>query len=179
MLLVDSQMTTSVHGGLGGGGDIKIGTSTGPLQFIVLNNGGIHADAFGGPGGNIDIFANVLLSSTPIDTTITASSQLSRPGTINISAVITNLSGVLAELPADTLKAAELIRASCTARLAEGKASSLVLAGREGVPLEPIGLLPSTLGEFRAVASGLGLAPYLSAELPALRLSYLDSKCAR
>jgi filamentous hemagglutinin family protein len=176
MLLVDSQLTTSVHGGLGGGGNVKIGTNGSPLQFIVLNNGGIHADAFGGPGGNIDIFADVLLSSTPIEGTITASSQLSRPGTINITAVITNLSGVLAELPAETLKASELIRASCAARLAEGKASSLVLAGREGVPLEPIGLLPSTLGEFRPAASGM--VPSLS-DPPALRLSYLDSKCAR
>src|SRR5262249_14596003 len=73
MLLVDSQMTTSVNSGLGGGGDIKIGTSGSPLQFIVLDKGGIHADAFGGPRGNIDIFPDVLLSSTPIEGTITAS----------------------------------------------------------------------------------------------------------
>jgi hypothetical protein len=45
------------------------------------------------------------------------------------------------------LAAATLLRASCAARLAQGKTSSLVVAGREGVPPEPEGLLWSPLAE--------------------------------
>ena len=45
----------------------------------------------------------------------------------------------------DAESAATLLRASCATRLAEGKASSLVVAGREGVPPEPDGLLSSPL----------------------------------
>ena len=47
----------------------------------------------------------------------------------------------------DTLPlAASLLRAACAARLSEGKASSLVVASREGVPPEPGGMLASPLG---------------------------------
>jgi filamentous hemagglutinin family protein len=177
MLLVDSQIITSVRSGVGGGGNISVGTGGHPVQFLVLNDGGIHADAFGGPGGNISIFATALFSSTPIETAITASSALSSPGIISINAVITDVSGSLAELPSGMLEAAALLRASCTARLAAGKASSFVIAGREGIPSEPGGLLPSALAPLRLTGSAPGAARFLSAELPALRLSYLDPKC--
>jgi filamentous hemagglutinin family protein len=177
LLLVDSQITTSVQSGVGGGGNINVGTVGHPVQFVVLNNGGIHADAFGGPGGNISIFATALFSSTPIETTITASSALSQPGTISINAVLTDVSGSLADLPSGMLEAAALLRASCSARLASGKVSSFVIAGREGIPPEPGGLLPSALGSPGLGGTVTGAARFLSTELPALRLSYLDPKC--
>lgn len=177
LLLVDSQIVTSVRSGVGGGGNINIGAGGHPVQFIVLNNGGIHADAFGGPGGNINIFASALFSATPIETAITASSALSQPGTVSINAVITDVSGSLAELPSAMLEAAALLRASCAARLAAGKASSLVVAGREGIPAEPGGPLPSALATARPAGTATGAPRFLSADLPALRLSYLDPKC--
>jgi filamentous hemagglutinin family protein len=178
--LIDSQITTSVRSGVGGGGNITLGASGHPLQFLVLDHGGIHADAFGGPGGNINIFANVLLSSTPIETAITASSRLSAPGTVNISAVVTDISQSVPTLSTEVLAAAVLLRASCAARMAEGKTSSLVVAGREGVPLEPGGLVPSMLMEppSAGVAAG-SAAPFLASEWPGLRLSYLDAACGR
>ncbi|HKZ03965.1 MAG TPA: filamentous hemagglutinin N-terminal domain-containing protein [Methylomirabilota bacterium] len=177
--MIDSQITTSVGQGLGSGGNITLGTSGHPIQFIVLDNSGIHANAFEGPGGNINIFASVMLSSTPIQTAVTASSALSTPGVINIVAVATDVSGSIPELSADTHEAAALLRASCAARLADGKTSSLVVAGREGVPLEPGGLLPSVLTEPRHVALAGEAASFLAGEWPRIRLSYLDAACGR
>ena len=179
LFVSDSQITTSVRNGVGGGGNITLGTVEHPIEFVVLANGGIHADAFGGPGGNINIFANVLLSSTPILTAITASSTLSTSGTISINAVATDVTSSLPELRTDTREAAALLRASCAARLAEGKTSSLVVAGREGVPLEPGGLMPSALMEPRRVAELGSVVSFLTSEWPGLRLAYLDAACGR
>jgi filamentous hemagglutinin family protein len=152
--MINSQITTSVNGGLGGGGNITIGAeldpsgtvfNINPFDFIVLNNSGIHANAFGGPGGNINIFTDILLSSVPLATAITASSALNTPGTIDIQATVTEFSSDISQLPDVPLQATELLRATCAARVAGGRSSSLVLAGRGGLPLEPGGLLPSPL----------------------------------
>jgi len=48
-------------------------------------------------------------------------------------------------LPAEIVQAAALLQARCAARLAGGTSSSFVVAGRDGLPLEPGGLLPSPL----------------------------------
>ena len=76
---------------------------------------------------------------------VDASSALSTPGTVNIEATFTNVTGTFAQLPATPLQATELLRASCAARFAGGKASSLVVGGRDGLPLQPGDLLPSPL----------------------------------
>ena len=125
----NSQITTSVESGVGGGGNITIGTEVHPFDFILLKDSQIRADAFGGPGGNINIIADVYLTSGSL---VTASSQLSTPGTIAIEATFTDVSGTVTQLPESPLKATELLRASCAARFAGGKASSLVLSGRDG-----------------------------------------------
>jgi large exoprotein involved in heme utilization and adhesion len=140
--LFDSQITTSVQSGVGQGGNITLGSDLHALDFLIMSGGQIRADAFGGPGGNIRVFADTFLSSGSI---ISASSALSAPGTIAIQAQFTDLNSALVQLPADVLQATILLRASCAARLAEGKTSSLVVAGREGVPPEPDGLLASPL----------------------------------
>ena len=135
--LIKSQITTSVGSGQGKGGNITIDP-----RFVVLDNSQIRADAFGGPGGNVKIVADVYLTT---DSVVSASSTLGVPGTINVQASTTNVSATLARLPEAVAQAATLLRASCAARVAAGKASSLVVAGREGVPLEPGGYLPSPL----------------------------------
>lgn len=140
--LTDSRIATSVQGGVGRGGDITMGSTSHPVEFILLNNSPVRADAFGGPGGNISIAASVFLAG---ESPVTASSALSVSGTIDIQADVTDVSGSLAQLPEAILQAAALLRASCAARLAGGKTSTLVVAGREGLPLEPGGLLPSPL----------------------------------
>jgi filamentous hemagglutinin family protein len=175
--LIDSQITTSVRSGVGGGGNITIGSTDHPLDFVVFNNSQIRADAFGGPGGNIDIFANVYLTS---DSVVSASSTLGVPGTIEIQATVTDVSGSVTRLPEAVLQAATLLRASCAARLAEGKASSLVQAGRDGLPLEPSGLLPSPL-----LSAGPAGAPASRSEehwwemVPRSAWSVLDPQCSR
>jgi hypothetical protein len=98
---------------------------------------------------------------------------------VTINAVVTDVSASLAQLSTEVLEAAALLRASCAARLAEGKASSLVVAGREGVPLEPGGLLPSVLMERRPAGAAGSAAPFLASEWPGLRVSYLDAACGR
>jgi hypothetical protein len=177
--LQDSQITTSVQSGIGQGGNITVGTPGNPTEFLVLTEGGIHANAFGGPGGNINLFADVFLSSTPVETAVTASSALSTPGTVGIQAQVTDVSGALAQLPEGVLQAATLLRASCAARLARGNASTLVLAGREGVPPEPDGLLWSPLGDGPVHRSVSWNGDRVHDALPAFPRVTLTSKCER
>lgn len=142
LILFDSQIITSVQSGVGQGGNITLGSALHPLSFLIMSDSQIRADAFGGPGGNIQIFADTFLSSGAV---LSASSALSAPGTIDVQTQFTDLSSALVQLPVNVLEATALLRASCATRLAEGKASSLVVAGREGVPPEPDGLLSSPL----------------------------------
>jgi filamentous hemagglutinin family protein len=144
--LTNSQITTSVESGVGSGGNITIDP-----QAMILNNSRILANAFGGPGGNINITADVFLvnsgGTTPTSLVgiVDASSALSTPGTINIEATFTNVTSEVVQLPETPLQATELLRAACAARFVGGKASSLVLAGRDGVPPQPGDLSPSPL----------------------------------
>lgn len=135
--LVNSEITATVKGGEGKGGNIVIDP-----EFVVLDHSQIRADAFGGPGGKVQIVADVYLTT---DSLVSASSALGVPGTVNLEASITDVSGTVADLPEALLQASTLLRASCAARLGEGKASSLVLGGRDGVPLEPGGMLAGFL----------------------------------
>jgi large exoprotein involved in heme utilization and adhesion len=144
--LTNSQVTTSVESGVGTGGNITIDP-----QALILNNSNILANAFGGPGGNINIIADVFLVNsngqfpTSLAGIVDASSALSTPGTVNIEATFTNVEGTVTLLPETPLKATELLRAACAARFAGGKTSSLVVGGRDGLPLQPGDLLPSPL----------------------------------
>jgi large exoprotein involved in heme utilization and adhesion len=137
--LRNSEITTSVRSGTGAGGTIAIGLQQHPLSFVVLDHSAVLAKAFAGGGGKIGIIADVFLASA---SNVDVSSVQSTAGTIDIQARITDVSGSLAQLPDDTLQAASLLRASCAAR---SKASSFVVARREGVPPEPGGLLSSPL----------------------------------
>jgi filamentous hemagglutinin family protein len=174
--LTDSQITTSVGMGEGRGGNINIDP-----QALILNNSQILAEAFGGPGGNINITADffVVNSGGRFPTSLTgivdASSALSTPGTVNIEATFTNVVGSFFQLPSTPLEATELLRASCAARFSGGKTSSLVLAGRDGLPLQPGGLLPSPLymaSDADAPSTGDRLT---GQDLP-LRFSLIESK---
>jgi hypothetical protein len=90
----------------------------------------------------VTIVADVFLSSGSV---LSASSALGVPGTVDVQASTSDLSTALARLPEAAVPAAELLRASCGARLPGGRTSSLVVAGRAGVPLEPGAFLPSPL----------------------------------
>src|SRR5262249_17784302 len=62
LYLLNSQITTSVQSGVGTGGNITLGSGGHPIGFIILNGSQVRADAFGGPGGNIGVFADTFLS---------------------------------------------------------------------------------------------------------------------
>jgi hypothetical protein len=64
---------------------------------------------------------------------------------VDIRAPVTSGSGALAPLPLVFVNVAALLPARCAAYLSGGKASSLVVGGREGLPLDPSGVLPSPL----------------------------------
>jgi filamentous hemagglutinin family protein len=177
--LTDSQITTSVESGVGTGGNITVNS-----DLVVLDDSQILANAFGGPGGNINITADVFLvnsggtSPTSLAGIVDASSALSTPGTIDIQATFTDVTGEVAQLPETPLRATELLRAACAARFAGGTTSSLVLGGRDGVPLQPGGLMPSPLylaNEADAPAAGTKIS---GQDLP-WRFSLLGSRDPR
>ncbi|MBI3988962.1 MAG: filamentous hemagglutinin N-terminal domain-containing protein [candidate division NC10 bacterium] len=146
--LVDSQLTATVRSGEGQGGNITIDPT-----FVILEHSAIRADAFGGPGGNIRIVADVFLASP--DSEVSASSTLGIQGTVEIQAPMTNLSGTLAPLPQVFVSAGALLQEPCAVRLRGGQTSSLVFRGREGLPLEPGGVLPSPLEGVGTVSRSL------------------------
>jgi hypothetical protein len=143
--LVNSEMTARVKSGTGSGGNITIDP-----QFVIVDHSRIIADAFGGNGGNITMSAGVFLASP--DSIMDASSALGISGTVSIQSPVTNLSGTLAPLPQGFLQAAALLQAHCAARMA-GKFSSFIIAGRDAIPPEPGGFLPS-LGDTMATTRG-------------------------
>jgi filamentous hemagglutinin family protein len=177
--LTNSQVTTSVESGFGGGGNITIDP-----RALILTNSKVLANAFGGPGGNINIIADVFLVNsggqfpTSLTGIVDASSALSTPGTVNIEATFTNVVGNFTQLPSTPLQATELLRAACAARFSGGKASSLVVGGRDGLPLQPGDLLPSPLylaSDAQTPSNGTTISGYDQF----LHLSLLEPKDSR
>jgi hypothetical protein len=130
--LIDSQLTATSRGGQGKEGNIMLSS---PL--VVLDRSQIRTQAFGGPGGNIRIGAEVFLASP--ESVVSASS------TLELIVAVTTLSGTVAPLPQAFVNIAELLPVRCAARFSGGQASSLVVSGRDGLPLDPSGVLPSPL----------------------------------
>jgi large exoprotein involved in heme utilization and adhesion len=106
----------------------------------VLSDSRIIANAYGGNGGNIRIVADHFLAS--LDSVVQASSQLGIDGTVVIDSPDTDLSGTVTVLSANYLEDQALVQDFCAARAA-GQASTFVVGGRGGLPLEPGDWLPS------------------------------------
>ena len=136
--LINSQLNTSVQGGPNtSGGNITLDPAV-----VTLQNSQVRADAVQGNGGNINIIAGTFL----IDPTsvVSASSQFGLSGSVNIQSPLSNLSGTLATLPQQPLQGQNLMRQRCAAQI-NGQLSSLVIAGRDALPVEPGGWLMSPL----------------------------------
>lgn len=134
MIYLDqSEITTSVESGVGGGGNIDIDP-----EFVILKQSNILANAYGGPGGNINIVAGNFIA-TP-DSTVDASSALGIDGTVNIRAPDETVSEDLAVLPDNYLDVTSLMSDRCGTTAG---ASSLVDAGPGGRTVDPDGYLPS------------------------------------
>lgn len=129
--LLNSQITAeSVQGN---GGNITIDP-----QFVILNHSLLVASAIEGNGGNVTIVADHYLNS---ESTIDVSSEFGLVGTVAIIAPNLDLSGQVEVLPADLLDAEALLQPHCGMRL-PGGASSFLVRGRGGRPIEPAMLLP-------------------------------------
>lgn len=173
--LTDSRITTSVLGGSGNSGNITIDP-----QFVILQNSQIIANCISGICGDIRIVAGLFLADST--STVSASSTFGVSGTVNIQATVSNLSESVAPLSGEFARASDLLPARCAARFNQ---SSLVLAGRDGLPLEPGGLLPSPLFVESPSSARLARAlniPDLRAEGTrgglSLALMPLDTACA-
>jgi filamentous hemagglutinin family protein len=136
--LVNSQISSSVQGGPGtAGGNITIDPN-----LVILQNSQILAQAIQGNGGNITIFTPLFLADS--SSLVSASSQFGLNGTVTIQSPTSNLSGSLGTLPSNPSQAQILLTQRCAA-LANGQASSFVVAGRDQLPADPGGWLSSPL----------------------------------
>ncbi len=137
--LVDSEITATV----GGGPETVGGNITIDPEYFVLNGSDIIANAFEGQGGNIRISAGTFLADP--HSVVSASSALGIDGTVDIRSPIINISGFIGPLPKDFSGAAKLLREPCAARIRGEEYGSFVISGRDGLPVEPHGLLPSPI----------------------------------
>jgi large exoprotein involved in heme utilization and adhesion len=135
--LTNSMISASVLDGNGGGGSVNIDP-----QFVILQNSQILANSVFGPGGNINITTNLLLPDPT--SVISASSQFGQQGTVTIQSPASPASGKIVPLGQKPLIAMSLLSQRCAA-LAGGTASSFTIAGRDSLPAEPGGWLPSPL----------------------------------
>ena len=88
-----SQITTSVYGGIGNGGNIRLENPT----FVVIDKGKIIAQADEGHGGNIRIVAEQFIASP--DSLVNASSRLGLDGHVDIHSPAVDLDAMLVVLP--------------------------------------------------------------------------------
>jgi large exoprotein involved in heme utilization and adhesion len=139
----NSQISTSVAGGRGDGGNITIDPN-----FVVLDEASaITARAREGAGGNIRIriTGDGAFFQSP-DSIVSASSDFGLDGTVAIDAPDTDVSRSLSNLPVAFFDPSVLLADRCAARIA-GRESNFVATGRGGVPPSPAGLLGASYFE--------------------------------
>lgn len=142
IVLQNSLISASVQGGSGSGGNISIDPTV-----VVLQNSQILAQAVLGNGGNITITTPLFFADQT--SIVDASSQFGVNGTVTIQSPTSNLAGTVASLPSSMRQAQSLQTGRCAA-LANSQSSSFVVAGRETVPAEPGGWLPSPFASLNA-----------------------------
>ncbi len=135
--LWNSEISASVGGGedtVGGNIDID-------PKYVVLSNSRLIANAFEGAGGNIHIVADYLVLDP--NSSISASSEYGIDGNVDIQALTQPDSEGIDPLSKEFQSAVTLLREPCIARMSAGQKGSLIVNEREGLPIEPGGLLPS------------------------------------
>jgi large exoprotein involved in heme utilization and adhesion len=135
LYLVSSEISTSVKGETGNGGNIAIDP-----QLVILNHSRIIAQAIQGHGGNITITADQFIPSS--DSIVSASSEVGISGTVVINGPRVDVNGALVVLSTQLRGRTEVLREACAAR-ADRPISSLVEAGRGGLPQDPEATLPA------------------------------------
>jgi large exoprotein involved in heme utilization and adhesion len=94
LYLVSSEITTSVKGETGNGGNIAIDP-----QLMILDHSSIIAQAIEGHGGNITITAGLFIPSS--DSVVSATSQLGISGTVEINGPRVDVNGALVVLSSE------------------------------------------------------------------------------
>ncbi len=146
-----SEITTRVETGSRSGGNIALGT-----RVLALENAQIDADADEGPGGNVDIDAQLLVRAGSVPGTpgmvssITATSNVGIDGVVEISTPEADLIGGLAPLAEEGLVADPLRASPCDVTDSRSRRSHLIIADPDGLPPGPTGWLPSWAGKYQA-----------------------------
>lgn len=137
LYLISSQISTSVKGETGNGGNITIDP-----RLAILNHSSIIAQAIGGHGGNIAITADQFIPST--DSIISATPELGISANVVINGPRVDVNGPLVVLSSELRGWAEVLCEACAARGGR-PISSLVEAGRGGLPQDPEATLPASI----------------------------------
>lgn len=146
--LRQSRIATAVSKDKGNGGNIFVDP-----QFVVLDASRVVATAWAGHGGNIRIEAQNFVASP--DSVVDASSQKGVSGTVQITTPNSDVGSGLAAVPTGFFDAASLLRSTCAAR-AQAAGSSLVVAGRGGLPESPEDFLLARSGTAPPLLAGQG-----------------------
>lgn len=128
------QITTSVAGGAGNGGNI-----TATAKTVVLNHATVSANAWGGRGGNITVTADTVLGSP--DTRVEASSRLGVSGVVVVQGAAGTAGLSVVPLETNYVDAAGLLRSTCATRAGDSRSSTFTGSGRGGLPPSPDGPL--------------------------------------
>jgi len=141
LYLQDGVITTSVHGGLGDGGNISLEN----VQLTVLNQAEIKAQANAGNGGNIRIAAQHFIKS--YESLISASSRLGIDGQVDINSLHENVTEGMLTLASEMVDASRMMEKSCEARSAQAyqNRSHFIVNPIAGNPASPYDLQPSRL----------------------------------
>jgi len=111
LFLSNSEISTSVKGGSGKGGDIDISQP----QLVSLNKSKIIANAYKGSGGNIVIDSDQFIQSA--DSIVIASSRLGVNGNIDIKSPVINITGDLNAIVENNMDVEQWVKTPCEARL--------------------------------------------------------------
>lgn len=133
-ILDGTQVTATVAGGTGNGGNVTIHAKT----LVGLGNSDITARADQGFGGNIAIEAEAVLLSK--DSDLNASSNvIGQEGVVEVNAPRVDVSNNLAVLPESLLDIEAFMPKRCAVR--EDELSTFVVKGRDGIPPRPESLI--------------------------------------
>jgi large exoprotein involved in heme utilization and adhesion len=138
--LISTESGTSRAGGGGKGGDLRIDSKL--IVAVPSENSDIVANAFDGPGGNINITTEGIFGIefrdrlTPLSD-ITASSEFGVKGTVQITTLNVDPGRGLTQLPSELVDAEELIDRRCDPNGGTVQRSSFTVTGRGGLPPNP------------------------------------------
>ncbi len=144
--LANGEISTSVRGGHGSGGNITIDP-----KIVVLQNSQILAQAVRGKGGDITITTQLFMPDSV--SRIDASTPFGLNGAVRIQAPYAPAGGKIQPLGNRPLQATSLLHQRCAA-VVDGQFSSFTVAGRNNLPTEPGGWLSSPLALSISVSHG-------------------------